>query len=376
MNRNFFFMALSLFTWGIGEGMFFNFQPIYLEQLGSNPQQIGMILGGFGFAMAITHIPAGYLADKLGRRPMLLAAWTIGLFATVMMAFARDLTLFVIGMLIYGLTAFVSSPLSSYMTAARGEWSVGQTLTLTTATYSFGMVIGPMTGGWIGEQFGLRMVYVAAAGIFLISNVIIRFIGHQPIDQHDPEAPPVNLLSNVRFMNFLVVVALAVFAMYLAQPLTPNFLDGVRGLSLSEVGFVFTAGALGNALVSVGMGRFPPRVGYPIAQLLVGLFALLMWRGTGLPIFALGYFLMGGFRAARSLSLAQARELTHESQMGLTYGAIETVSSVIYVITPPLAGFLYVRDPYLIYPIAIGLLSFSAIVSILFAPRHLLNHDN
>ena len=89
MNRNFFFMALSLFTWGIGEGMFFNFQPIYLEQLGSNPQQIGMILGGFGFAMAITHIPAGYLADKLGRRPMLLAAWTIGLFATVMMAFAR-----------------------------------------------------------------------------------------------------------------------------------------------------------------------------------------------------------------------------------------------------------------------------------------------
>jgi MFS family permease len=64
LNRNLLFIALSLFTWGIGEGMFFNFAPIYMEQLGSDPQQIGLILGGFGAAMAITHIPAGFLADR------------------------------------------------------------------------------------------------------------------------------------------------------------------------------------------------------------------------------------------------------------------------------------------------------------------------
>jgi hypothetical protein len=28
------------------------------------------------------------------------------------------------------------------------------------------------------------------------------------------------------------------FSMYLAQPLTPNFLEGVRGLSLSETGII------------------------------------------------------------------------------------------------------------------------------------------
>jgi MFS family permease len=363
-------MALSLFTWGIGEGMFFNFSPIYMAQLGSNPQQIGVILGAFGAAMAITHIPAGRLADRFGRRPLLLAAWMVGLVAVCIMALARDLNMFVVGLLVYGLTAFVSSPLSSYLTAARGSWTVARTLTLSTATFSFGMTFGPALGGWIGEEFGLRMVYAATAGIFLISNVIIQFIGHQPIDHHDPESPPVNLLSNVRFLNFLVVVALAVFAMYLAQPLTPNFLEGVRGLSLSEVGFVFTAGALGNALVSVLMGRFPPRIGYPISQLLVGLFALLMWRGTSLPLFALGYFLMGGFRAARPLALAQVRELIHESQMGLTYGTMETVSSIIFIVTPPLAGYLFERDPYLIYPIAIGLIAISIIVSFIFAPRH------
>ena len=369
MNRSLLFIALSLFTWGIGEGMFFNFSPIYMAKLGSDPQQIGVILGVFGAVMAITHIPAGRLADRFGRRPLLIAAWMMGLTATVVMALARDLPLFVAGLLGYGLTAFVSSPLSSYVTAARGHWTVAGTLSLTTATFSFGMALGPALGGWIGDRYGLRTVYFVVAGIFAVSNVVIRFLPSQPLDHHDPESPPVSLLSNMRFLNFLLVVGLAVFAMYLAQPLAPNFLEGVRGLSLGEVGMVFTAGALGNALVSILFGRFPPRIGYPISQALVGLFALLMWRGTGLPWFALGYFLLGGFRAARPLALAQVRELVHTSQMGLTYGMMETVTSFIFILTPPLAGFLYERDPFLVYPITIGLISFSIIVSVIFAPH-------
>jgi MFS family permease len=70
LNRNLAFIALTLLTWGFGEGLFFYFQPIYLKSLGSDEQQIGLILGAFGAAMAITHIPAGRLSDRIGRRPL------------------------------------------------------------------------------------------------------------------------------------------------------------------------------------------------------------------------------------------------------------------------------------------------------------------
>ncbi|HNQ96124.1 MAG TPA: MFS transporter, partial [Anaerolineales bacterium] len=120
MNRNLVFVALALLTWGFGEGLFFNFQPIYLKELGSSEKEIGFILGAFGAAMAITHIPAGRMADRIGRRPLLVIAWLTGLVSTIIMAFARDLPLFLVGMMCYGLTAFVSSPLGSYVTAARG----------------------------------------------------------------------------------------------------------------------------------------------------------------------------------------------------------------------------------------------------------------
>jgi len=369
LNRSLFFIAIALFSWGMGEGMFFNFQPIYLAQLGSDPQQIGLILGAFGAAMAVTHIPAGHLADRIGRRPMLVAAWVIGLAATLLMGFAHTINLFVAGMLLYGLTAFVSAPLSSYTTAARGMWSISRVLTLTSATFNFGMVLGPMLGGWIGDHYGLRIVFFFPAGIFAISNIFLFFIEDQPIDRHDPASPPNGLLANARLRMFLAVYAFAMFAMFLAIPLTPNFLEGVRGLTLSETGIIFTAGALGNALINIWLGQREPRRGFIIAQLLVAMFAILIWQGTGLLTFALGYFVLGGFRAARPMALAETRVLIQDSQMGLAYGIIETVGALIFIVTPALAGFLYTRDPALVYPIALALITASITISLVLAPK-------
>src|SRR5512140_1965244 len=142
MNPSLLWIAIALFTWGIGEGMFYIFQPIYLSELGADPVMIGYVLGAAGLAMMIAHIPAGYLADRIGRRPMLITAWLIGITATWVMALAPSLTFFVVGLLLYGLTAFVSSPLNSYVTAARGNWPVGRAISTISATFSLGIVLG------------------------------------------------------------------------------------------------------------------------------------------------------------------------------------------------------------------------------------------
>jgi MFS family permease len=370
LNRNIPFIAAALLLWGFGEGMFFNFVPIYLDrqfQLGE--YQIGLVLGAFGLSMAITHIPAGQLSDRIGRKPLLLAAWVLGLVSTVIMGFALTLPLYLIGLFGYGLTAFVASPLSSYMTAARGKWPVGTVLSLTTATFGLGMALGPVTGGWIGDQYGMRVSFLVAAVVFVLSNLCMFFIEGQPLDRHDPDSPPLHLRHNRALLVLLGVIAFAIFSMYLAQPLTPNFLEGIRGLSLSQTGIIFTAGALGNSLMAITLSRMQPQRGFILAQMLVILFALAIWKGTSLPIFALGYFLLGGFRAGRPMALAQARELVHDSQMGVTYGVLETISSIIFILTPPLAGILFEYDPMIVYPLAIGLIAVSILISYRFSPR-------
>lgn len=370
MNRNIPFIAVALLLWGFGEGMFYNFVPIYLNsQFTLDEAQIGLVLGGFGFFMAITHIPAGRLADRIGRKPLLITAWVLGLVSTVIMGLALSLPMFLAGLFGYGLTAFVSSPLSSYMTAARGRLAVGTVLSLSTAAFATGMVLGPVTGGWIGDHYGMRVSFLVASVLFLLSNICLLFIEGQPLDHHDPASPPPHLRQNRELIVLFSVLAFAIFSMYLAQPLTPNFLAGVRGLSLSETGIIFTAGALGNSLMAIFLSRVQPRRGFLLAQLMVILFALCIWQGGSLAVFALGYFLLGGFRAGRPMALAQVRDLIHNSQMGITYGIFETISAVIFILTPPLAGLLFGIDPTIVYPLSIILIAISIFISYRFSPR-------
>ena len=369
MNPSLILVGVSLFTWGIGEGMFLYFVPLYLQQLGAEPILIGTVYGAFGFAMLLAHIPAGYLSDRLGRRPLIRAAWILGLIATWVMALGPSLEIFVAGFVLYGVTGFVSSPLFSYVTAARGKLTAGRAMTLTSAMYNLGAVIGPVSGGWIGEHFSLRTIFLYSALAFVMSTALIVFLKPQARDLHDDQNNARTLLANTRFLGYLGVLFVVMFAMYLPQPLTPNFLQNERGISLSQMGTIGSLGNLGNVVFNLVLGQFSSGIGFALAQACVGLFAFLIWKGSGQPLYMLAYFLMGGYRAARMLAMAQVRVLIHQSQMGLAYGMAEAGNSIALILAPLLAGFLYDKDPASIYSLSLLLITIGVIVSFVFAPR-------
>jgi MFS family permease len=369
MNRSMLWLGGALLTWGIGESMFLLFQPIYLQQLGANPIQIGIILGVWGAVMTFVHIPAGYLSDRIGRRPMLIASWMIGIAATLLMAFASTLPVFVAGVFLYGFTAFVVAPLDSYTTAARGNWSVARAITFVSIMFNAGAVLGPVTSGWIGDHYGLRSIYFFSAGMFILSTILIQFIAPQPRDGRDPGNPPPSLLGNRRYLGFLAIYFAVAFATYLPQPFTPNFLKNERGLSLSIIGQLGSIGYFGNTVLNLLLGQLEARWGFLLGQLGVAAFALLLWRGTGFGWFALGYFMLGGFRALRGLGVALVRPFVHDSQMGLAYGIAETFGSATILLAPPLAGFLYSRDATLTYPVGLILMSLGVLGTLIFVPR-------
>jgi MFS family permease len=285
------------------------------------------------------------------------------------MALAPSLSYFVIGMLLYNLTAFVSSPLSSYITAARGKLSVGRALTMISALYNTGAVIGPLIGGLVGNRFGLKTIYFISASLFAISLVVLLFIRSQPVDARDPNEMGNGKFLNRQFVKYLAIVFLAAFSMYLAQPLSANYLQNQQHLSLDLIGVLGSISGLGIVLLNLGLGNLKARLGYLLGQFFVALFTLILWRGTTFAWFCVGYFLIGGYRFARSLATAQTRTLVHQSRMGLAYGMVETVSSSAIILAPLLAGFLYEIDPPLMYVVGFAMLLISIAISARFIPR-------
>ena len=369
MNRSLIWLGIALFTWGIGEAMFMIFQPIYLQQLGAEPRTIGWILGASGLMMTLVPIPSGHISDRWGRRQMLIAAWVFGIFATLTMALAKSLFVFVIGVLLYGITLFVVSPLDSYLTAARGKWTVARAITFSGIVYNSGVMIGPTLGGWIGDHYGLRMIYAVATGIFVFSTFFIFQIAPQPRDHHDPTDPPADLLKNKRYLSFLAVFFIVALVVFLPQPLTPNFLENQRGLSLIQIGTLGSIVGIGTVIFNFLLGMLEARKGFLIGQVGVAAYAFLLWRGTSFGWFAIAYFMLGGFRALRGLGVAQVRPLVHESQMGLAYGIAETVGAATTFIIPPIAGYLYSLNPFMIYPVALIAIAFGFVVSFIFTPH-------
>lgn len=365
MNRDLILVAISLFAWGLGESAFFAFQPLYLEQLGADPIQIGSILGAVGVSTTLAHIPAGYLADRFGRRPILWSAWGVGIITTWLMAFADTLMGFTIAMLLYGLTMFVIAPLNSYITAARGNWSVGRALTFVSATFHAGAIIGPIIGGTIGDNFGFRFIYILAGIIFLLSFGMILFIRPQPVEIKTETNSGKNLLLNTRYLVFLGIFLLASIAMYLPQPLSPNYLQNQKELSLIQIGQLYSISEFGIVVISLLLGMLNARLGYLFGQLAVGLFALLLWQGTIFPIYAMAYFLLGGYRASRSLATAYISFLINGNNLGLAYGIAETFAAGATVIAPIIAGALYSQNPVSMYSTSVLIIICSIIVNAL-----------
>jgi MFS family permease len=301
---------------------------------------------------------------------MLRLAWLFGVGATWIMALAKSLPVFVLGMAVYGFTSFVTVPLNSYITHARGKWSVGLTITLISASFNFGVILGPLIGGWVGDRYGLHLTFLIAAFIFVISTIIIFLISAQPVVEFDGQTDKGSWkdLINRRYFQYLFVIFFVAFALYLPQPLSQNFLQNQRGLNLEQIGQLIATRSLGIVVINLVLGQINARLGYLIAQMCMAAFTLLLWRGSSMPWYFVGYFLLGSYQTARSLAIAQGRSLIEAAYMGVGYGLLETAMTIAIILAPPLAGVLYQTNPTYIYSVSLVFILMAIIITKLFSP--------
>ena len=356
MTRDLRLVGASLLCWGIGEGLFYIFLPLYLKELGADPARIGLILGLSTAAMAVTHIPAGTLADLFGRRALMIAGWAVGAIASAVMYAATGMPLFIAGMLLYGFTGFVLSPLNSYVISARGRLTPARALGFIGSLFHTGAILGSLAGGLIGQRVGLRYVFLGATCLFLVSTSFLFFARHQPVEAPEGHHRYRPLLRNASFGRFLGIAGLATLALFLGTPLAPNYLQEVHHIRLEEIGLYGSLVELSIVLLSQLLPRLGSRRGLVIAHVLVAVGLLSLWRGASAYWFGLGYFLTGAFRTARLLLTAQADTYLQRSQIGLAYGILETVASVMMVLAAPIAGRLYAIRPSLPFEAALVLI--------------------
>src|SRR5262245_18822355 len=83
-------LALTLVN-QIGFGLITPVLPAYARSFGLGAGDIGLVIGIYGFARFLANVPAGLLAQRGGRRPVLITGTAITSIASALIATASTL---------------------------------------------------------------------------------------------------------------------------------------------------------------------------------------------------------------------------------------------------------------------------------------------
>ena len=139
---------------------------IYAQQLpgGESHTMIGIALGAYGLTQAILQIPAGWLSDRYGRKPVIYAGLILFAIGSFVAASADNIYLIILGRVIQGAGAINAAVMALTADLTREEHRtkamamIGMTIGI---TFSISLVLSP-----------LLYQYIGVPGIFALTGVL------------------------------------------------------------------------------------------------------------------------------------------------------------------------------------------------------------
>ncbi|MHA0979219.1 multidrug efflux MFS transporter [Enterobacter ludwigii] len=177
------------FFTGLAISQILPFLPLYVSQLGVTSHEALSMWSGLTFSVtflvsAIVSPMWVSLADRKGRKLMLLRASLGMAIAILLQAFATNVWQLFFLRAVMGLTSgYIPNAMAlvaSQVPRERSGWALS---TLSTAQIS-GVIGGPLLGGFLADHVGLRAVFIITAILLVVSFLVTLFLikeGGRPV---------------------------------------------------------------------------------------------------------------------------------------------------------------------------------------------------
>ena len=188
MKRPLFVIFSTIALDAIGIGLIFPILPRLLEDVTharNIAPYIGIMIALYAGMQFLFAPMLGALSDRLGRRPVLLISLTGAAINYVVMAFAPQLWMLLLGRALAGLTSANISVAMAYITDISPEDTRARRFGLFNAMFGIGFIIGPVLGGLLGDYW-LRLPFIAAAVLNACNLLLALFLlpeSHTPTQE-------------------------------------------------------------------------------------------------------------------------------------------------------------------------------------------------
>ncbi|MDR7555548.1 MAG: MFS transporter [Armatimonadota bacterium] len=357
-DRNLRWLFAALFLWTFGLGLYEQLVPIFARQLGASPVQLGTL-----FNLRYLGLAAGYLlgivvADRWRRRTVIVASWVAATPVPLLLAAAPTHLWLLPGLLLYEVTFFGLPAVHAFVAERVAPDRLASTFAAMGVVTSTAFLVAPTLGGVVADRWGIRATLLLAAACYLLSTAMVLQVRGAPPAPRAAHAAVLLTWTALRpLLPVLLLVAGPAVAVLAAAPFLTPFLREVRGLSLSEIGFLGSMTAVGGVGLTAIGGRLGDRVG--IVPALVG--ALLVYAlGMALHVYGPAALLpVASILRARApaAALGQALVGAHAPAevLGRAFAVSGMLAAGLAALGVVVGGYAYRADPVLPVVLAAGL---------------------
>lgn len=264
------------FFTGLAISQILPFLPLYVAQLGVTSHEALSMWSGLTFSItflvsAIVSPMWGSLADRKGRKLMLLRASLGMAIAILLQAFATNVWQLLILRGVMGLTSgYIPNAMAlvaSQVPRERSGWALS---TLSTAQIS-GVIGGPLMGGFLADHVGLRMVFLITAILLIVSFLVTLFLikeGVRPAVKKGDRLSGKAVFSTLPYPALVISLFITTMVIQLCNgSIGPILALFIQSLSPHTTNIAFLSGLIAavpgvSALISAPrLGKLGDRIG-------------------------------------------------------------------------------------------------------------------
>ena len=343
-----------------GFSLVFPFLPLYVAELGvatrgSVAFWSGMVFSAQAVTMMVSSPIWGAVADRYGRKPMLVRATLGGAVMVVLMGFAQSAEQLVLIRIVQGMLTGVVSATSALVAATVPKEKSGESLGLIQTGIWVGVAVGPLIGGLVSVALGYRASFWITGGALALAGVAVIFWVREDFEPLPVQkrvnfwegykkllrAPDMASLYSASFLQSLGrSVTMPIMAFFFVELLSSS--DGavvMTGLSMG-------AKAAVGSVSAIYLGKLSDRIGHEKVLTAGAVIAVLVYLPQAfvanvwqlLFLQALTGVSAGAIMPATSALLNMR---TPQGAHGTTFGLGNSVSSGGRIVAPILGAAVY-----------------------------------
>ncbi|MBX7127028.1 MAG: MFS transporter [Cyclobacteriaceae bacterium] len=325
--------------------------PDFLSRLGGASYK-GLIISLFTVTAMISRPFSGKLADKVGRKPVIIFGAVVCIFCSALYPLLTSIFGFFLLRLVHGFsTGFTPTGQTAFLGDIIPPHRRGEATGILGTAGTVGMAGGPALGGWLATSYSLEVMFYVSSAFALLSVLIVasiretveqrqRFvINHLRIHREDLFEPRVWIPCVV-----MVLTAYAYGALYTVMP------DLGAHLGIHNKGVLFSYFTLASLMIRLLAGKASDRYGRaPVliaSSLVITAGMLLLSLATSQWIMITGVVLYGlGQGSTSPTLLAWATDLSDERYKGRGVASLYIFMEFGIGMGAVVSGFLYDNRP-------------------------------